>query len=66
MLLDLCKYPCGRLCAERQQQHMQATALPKVQGLIFAKFIFMPSAFKWCKEQCLESSFANFFMLNFY
>jgi hypothetical protein len=38
-----CKYPCGRPETEQQQQHMQAmaTALPKVQGLIFAKLIFM-------------------------
>jgi hypothetical protein len=66
MLLDLCKYPCGRPWAGAQQQHMQATALPKVQGLIFAKLIFMPSAFKCRKEQGIWSNYANYCMLNFY
>jgi len=40
-----CKYPCGRPETEQQQQqmHIIATALPKVQGLIFAKLIFIPA-----------------------
>jgi hypothetical protein len=43
-----CKYPCGRPETEQQQQqmHIMATALPKTQGLIFAKLIFI-GAKKW-------------------